>query len=202
MWLATSLLILISALLAVAHTTQGQGTIVRLEVPSKEPEAGAEPFDVAVLVDGVTNLGAFEFELTYDGDVVKAEGVQEGPFLGSSGRRVQCLSPDIADGSVLLRCVTLGATPDGPTGSGVLAVVTFRPASPGTSPLHFARLTLTDPPANPLAAEAEDAALTVAQPQGGGFSWTLWGAVAGGVAAVLVLSGAAVWWFRRQARKT
>jgi hypothetical protein len=68
MWLATSLLMLISALLAVAHTTQGQGTTVRLEVPSKEPEAGAEPFDVTVLVDSVTNLGAFEFELTYDGD--------------------------------------------------------------------------------------------------------------------------------------
>ena len=202
MWLATSLLIVIPALLAIPHTTQGQGTIVRLEVPSKEPEAGAEPFDVTVLVDSVTNLGAFEFELTYDGGVVKVEDVQEGPFLGSSGRRVQCLPPDIADSSVLLRCVTLGATPDGPTGSGVLAVVTFRPTSAGTSPLHFARVILTDPPANTLPAEAEDAALTVTQPRGGGFSWTLWGSVAGGVVVVLVLAGAAVWWFRRQASST
>jgi hypothetical protein len=53
-----------------------------------------------------------------------------------------------------------------------------------------------------LAAGAEDAALTVAQPKGGGLSWTLWGSVAGGVAAVLVLSGAAIWWFRRQASST
>jgi len=201
MLLAASLLILIPALLVDAHATQGQGATVRLEVPSKEPQVGAGSFDVSVLVDDVTNLGAFEFQLTYDGNVVETEDAKEGPFLGSSGRRVQCLPPEMASGSLVFRCVTLGATPDGPTGSGVLAVVTFRPAGAGTSSLHFGRVVLTDPPGTPFAAGTEDASLIVEE-SGGGFAWILWGSVAGGVAAVLVLSGAAVWWFRRRVSRT
>lgn len=195
-WMWPILLLSILAILVAAHTAHGQGATVRLEVPSKGLKVGGEPFNVAVVVDDATNLGAFEFELTYDQGIVELQDAQEGPFLGSSGRRVNCLPPDKAAGSVLLRCVTLGATPDGPNGSGTLATLTFQPVGAGTSPLHFVRVIVTDPPANILASGTEDASVTIEQK--GGFRWALWGPVIGGVAAVLAVAGAGAWYARRR----
>lgn len=188
------------AVFVAAYPAQAQQATVRLEVPSRNPRAGGGSFDVDVVVDNVTNLGAFQFELTYDQDIVEVEDVQEGPFLGSSGRTVDCLPSDQAAGSALLTCVTLGATPAGPNGSGVLAVLTFKPVGLGISPLHLQSVQLTDPPANPLAVEAVDSSITVEERQGGGFAWALWGPVIGGVAAVVAVAAAAAWWFRRQPR--
>jgi general secretion pathway protein D len=154
-----------------------------------------------VVVDDVTNLGAFEFELTYDPDVVELQEAKEGLFLGSSGRPVQCLPPRRSEGSIVFTCVTLGATPDGPTGSGVLAALTFQPVGAGTSPLHLEQLILTDPPANRLPSQTEDASVTVEQTQEGGFRWALWGPVIGGVAAALAAAGAGAWWLLRRPRQ-
>jgi hypothetical protein len=182
-----------------AHAAQGQSTMVRLELLTKSPRVGEGTVSVSVVVEQVTNLGAFEFELTYDEHILELQDVQEGPFLGSSGRRAECLPPETAAGSLLFRCVTLGATPDGPTGSGVLATVTFQPAGAGTSPIHFARLVLTDPPANPLAATGQDASITVEE--AGGFDWALWGPVLGGVAGAVVAIMASAWYVRRRWRR-
>jgi hypothetical protein len=194
-WMWPMVLLSILAILAAAHTAQGQGATVRLEAPSKGLKVGGEPFDVAVVVDDVTNLGAFEFQLTYDQGIVELQDVQNGPFLASSGRQVNCLPPDKAPGTVLLRCVTLGATPDGPNGSGTLATVTFRALGAGTSPLHFGHVILTDPPANILASGTEDASVTI-EPKQGGFRWVVWGPVIGAVAVVLVVGS--VWYTRRR----
>ena len=181
-----------------AHAAQGQGAMVRLELPSENPRVGGGTLSVSVVVDQVTNLGAFEFELTYDQHILEFKDVQEGPFLGSSGRRVQCLPPETTAGSLLFRCVTLGATPDGPTGSGALATLTFQPVGDGISPLHFARLILTDPPANLLAATGQDASITVEKRKASGFDWALWGPVLGGVAGAAVAIMASAWYVRRR----
>jgi len=197
-WIWPIAFLSVVAVFAAAGTAQGQDTTVRLEVPREHLKVGGQPFSVSVAVDDVTNLGAFEFELTYDPNIVEIKDVQEGPFLGSSGRPVTCFPPRRAVGSTAFTCVTLGATPDGPAGSGALATLTFQPVGVGTSLLHFARLTLTDPPANRLAAEAEDTSLTVGQMQAGNFHWALWGPVIG--IGALVAGAAAVsaaWWARR-----
>ena len=173
-WTWSAVLLALLAMVAI-QTAQAQGATVRIEIPSEGPKVGGEPFSVNVVVDDVTNLGAFEFQLTYDPSVVGLQDFKEGPFLGSSGRRVECLPPRTAEGSLHFTCVTLGATPDGPTGSGVLATLTFQPVGAGTSALHLEQVTLADPPANRLPAQAEDASVTVGQTQEGGFRWVFWG---------------------------
>jgi hypothetical protein len=191
-------LLSVVAVFVAAHTAESQGTVVRLEVPSESLKVDGEAFSVDVIVNDVANLGSFQLALTYDPGVIEFQDVKEGPFLGSSGRRVECLPPDTTAGSVGFLCVTLGATPDGPSGSGVLATLTFQPVGAGTSPLHFSILVLTDPPASRLPADTEDASVRVEQPGGGGIRWALWGPVIGGIAAVLVVAGAGAWYARRR----
>lgn len=185
----------------VGQQTYAQEPIVSVEMASTTVDAGGDVFTASIVVQNVTNLGAFQFDLAYDAAVLAAEGVEEGDFLGSSGREVRCLPPREQAGSVGLSCVTLGAAPDGPTGSGVLATVTFRPVAAGASTLHFARVTLTDPPANQLPSQAQDVTVTVEGDNGGsssGFRWVLWGPVIGGAAAALVAAGGFAWWTRRR----
>lgn len=182
-----------------------QEATVHIKVPSTGVAADGGPFTVSVVVEDVTNLGAFQFDLTYDPAVLAMVEIEEGPFLGSSGREVQCLTPRMERGSLGLTCVTLGAVPDGPSGSGELATITFRPLASGSSPLHFTRLTLTDPPAQPLPTQAQDATVTVAsgessagQSDDGGPAWALWAPVIGvGVLALGAAGALAAWWARR-----
>jgi len=192
----------VAVLLLGASPAAGQEATVRMEAPSTEIVANGSPFTVSVVVQDVTNLGAFEFDLTYDSAILTSAGIEEGVFLGSSGRQVQCLPSRTQAGLVGLTCVTLGATPDGPNGSGVLASITFQPIAPGSSTLHLTRLTLTDPPAQPIAAQAKDATITVSGPPGsggGGFAWALWGPVIG--VGALALGAAAVWTAWRVCRR-
>jgi hypothetical protein len=198
--------LLLSALLAATATFSvlapgafAQEPTVHFQAASTEVGVNDGPFTLSAVLDDVTNLGAFEFTLTYDPAILRFTDVQEGPFLGSSGRRVQCLPAQTVEGSMRLACVTLGATPDGPSGSGVLANVTFEPLATGSSALRLTRVIITDPSANTMPSQTQDATVTVTAGGGsGGFRWTLWGPIIGGVILALgAASGAAVWWARR-----
>lgn len=215
--------------LLVATRAVAQEPTVHVEVPATEVAANGEPFTLTVVVEDVTNLGAFQFDLTYDPSVLTLVDVQEGPFLGSSGREVTCLPPRMAEGSLGLSCVTLGATPDGPNGAGELATLLFQAVAAGTSPLQFERLILTDPPAERMNAGREHGCLTLEpavestyaatlwtpptdaadgdeelclqRASESGFAWIIWGPVIG--IAVLALAAAmisAAWWLRRSRR--
>jgi len=198
-------LTVVALLLLPASPAAAQEATVHVEVPLTAVAADSGPFTVSVVVEDVANLGAYQFDLTYDPAIVRFVEVHEGAFLGSSGRQVQCLPARTQEGLIGLTCVTLGATPDGPNGSGVLTTITFEPVAPGSSPLHFARLTLTDPPGQALPSGAQDATVKVAGAEsaatesgGEGFAWGLWGPVIG--IGALALGAAAVsgaWWVRR-----
>jgi hypothetical protein len=89
-------------------------------------------------MDYPSGLGAFEFTITFDASVAGVTSVSPGPFLGSTGRAVNCAAPAILPGSVAYSCRTLGNTPGGPQGSGVLATIAFQPgAAFGSTNLAF-----------------------------------------------------------------
>ncbi len=132
-----------------AGTVSGQGTVTSVVAPSSWPLDGGD-FDVEIRVEDIENLGAYEWELTYDPAVLELVEVVNGSFLGSTGRPVFCLDPVLDEGSVRLGCVTMGPEPPGPTGSGVLSVLTFSPVANGASPLDLSSVQLCDPLANDL----------------------------------------------------
>lgn len=165
LWVGLAAAVFGVATLTVAPRAAAQEAKLRLDVPSAQIRVGDPAFAVEVAVDDVVNLGAFEFDLTYDSSVLEFVGVDVGPFLGSSGRNVRCLDPRVHPGYVRFVCVTLGATPArGADGSGVLATVTLAPTGPGTSPLHFDSAILVQPDGQAIPGALQDASITVASP--------------------------------------
>ncbi len=118
-------------------------------------------FSVDVAVDSVSGLGAYQFTLVFDPNIVAFSSVSNGFFLGSSGRVVFCDSPRLTLNSVRFACVTLGPTPPAPSGSGVLARVTFLAIGAGTSPLDLQNVILADIDGNQIPAADQDGSVTV-----------------------------------------
>lgn len=186
-------------------TTAAQETIVRLETPTDEVKLEGSPFKVNVLVDNVVNLGGFQFSLEFDPTVLKAIAVEDGPFLGSSGREVICGGEEVAEASVSLVCVTLAAPVSlggvpGADDAGVLATVEFSAAGEGETSLGLRNVKLVqaevDEAGTPITipTASEDGMVTVTG--GDGFAWVLWGPVIAGVVLVVSAGAASFWWFR------
>ena len=119
------------------------------------------PFKVDIVVDNVVNLGAYELSLSFNSTILRYAGAANGPFLGSSGRSVWCPVLDWSEASVRMVCVTLGPEPPGPSGSGVLATVTFLPVDTGEAQVKIEGIILTDPMAKVMTAGRQDGTVTV-----------------------------------------
>ncbi len=107
-------------------------------------------FTVSLTVSDVINLGAFEFTLAYSPTLVEVmtATMPLSSFLGSTGRSVAVplLAPIISNtqGTIIYGAYSDGSQP-GVNGNGVLAIVTLRARTGGTS-----RLTLLNTVSNPL----------------------------------------------------
>ncbi len=91
------------------------------------------------VVSGVpsTGLGAFEFTLRFDPDVLEVAEVELGPTLEETGRSYQCLQRSDEPGIHAFACFSLGSAPPGPQGDLTLATVTFLPINPGSTLLFM-----------------------------------------------------------------
>ncbi len=205
-WLWFGLLAAAMGIALNGTTGAAQQTTVRLETPGGKVKLEDPAFTVSVVIDDVVNLAGFQFSLEFDPTVLEATAVQEGPFLGSSGREVMCGGTEIAAGSARLLCVSVGATVSqggvaGPDGGGVLAVVEFIAVGEGETSLGLRDVKLVEAEVDEsgapvgIPAATLDGVVTVAG--GDGFAWVLWGPVIA-VGAVLIVSAAAasLWWFR------
>jgi hypothetical protein len=136
-------------------------------LPASRTVTVGETFTLDVGISGVTNLGAFEFTLAYNPSVVTPTAATLGPFLGSTGltNTVPPGAPLISAGQLTYGAYSYGGT-SGPSGSGVLASLTFKARVPGASALHFRTdavfaPVLADPHGSLLSAVAQDGSLNV-----------------------------------------
>jgi hypothetical protein len=117
-------------------------------------------------------LGGYGFTVLFDPTAMKYVSVQNGSFLGSTGRLpFMCdnsVSHNPLNGAVGYSCFSTGNPPGGPTplgpeGSGVLAEITFVPLAEGTTALQFqdAILAQADPYATQIPATAGSGSVTV-----------------------------------------
>jgi hypothetical protein len=113
--------------------------------PASQGVLVGEFFTVDVRVGNVNNLGAYEFALEFDSDVVSYVFVSNGSFLGSSGRLVFCPDAITDVGKLRFGCVTSDGGTPGASGSGQLAQVVFQAVAPGTSSLDLTTVALTNP---------------------------------------------------------
>jgi len=132
---------------------------------AKAQTTGAKPFSfaaadmgfitVTVEAKSASDLGGFEFKLSYPPEIVKIADpadVTIGAFLASTGRTVSPLGPSIdnTSGKVTFGGYSYG-TSAGASGDGVLASIKFTVIIPGNGLLELQTATLTDSKANLLA---------------------------------------------------
>lgn len=144
------------------------GTTAVVIDPQSQQVGPGDVFAVDVVVQSVKNLGAYDFTLVYNPNVINFESVTNLSFLGSTGRSVSC-PPPMAEGWLLrFGCVTTGLGIPGPSGSAQLAEIIFRAAAPvpypGWSTLQFQEVGLADPLGEPISAQLGSGSVYVLSP--------------------------------------
>jgi thermitase len=139
---------------------------VKLEPPDIRASLGFT-FTVDVVIEGIVDLGSFQFDVTYDPSVVTVDDVRLGPFLGSTGRSVTEIGPHIDNGAGATGYgATSSGTDPGPDGTGVLAVlatITFHATGLGSSSLHFGEnMTVAHTSGSVIPIVAQDGSVAVA----------------------------------------
>jgi hypothetical protein len=142
--LGVGLLIAAAAVSSNGGTVGAQTAVMKVVPASQTVDIGAGNFTLEVLaeqVDDPNGLAAFEFKLSYDPEVIRFVGVKAGPFLGSTGRDAHCTASrhdSAGTEDIQFGCGTIAQGPPwGPTGSGLLATVTFAPRAAGTTSLNL-----------------------------------------------------------------
>jgi len=136
------------------NTASGQGAVLTIDAPSSVPAGGGE-FEVRIEIEGAQNLGAYEWWIRYDRNVVELtqppeSAISDGGFLGSTGRTVSCLPPilppsqGLEPGNVRFGCNSAGAAP-GVNGNGLLSTIRFVPVAGGSPNIQFVCAGLADP---------------------------------------------------------
>jgi general secretion pathway protein D len=126
---------------------------ISIQSPATNPTVG-DTFIVDVNVADITDLYAFQFDLSFDPTLLSAVSVAEGAFLPSSGTTFFIPGTiDNVGGTITANADTLiGAIP-GVTGDGTLVEVELTALAPGTSALSFGNEILLDSSLNDITAE-------------------------------------------------
>lgn len=130
--------------------------------PATKHASLSSVFTVTLTVEDVTNLAAFQTELTYSPAIVHVTAVTVGAFMGSTGRTVSPVVPTIDNtaGKVTFGAFTFGSQA-GVSGSGVLAVIAFQPQTVGTTILRLQNSGLAEPNGNVIVVTTEDGQVQV-----------------------------------------
>ena len=168
-----------TAAFAASFVGSGAGQSVpalSIDPPSTTVAAGGPAFQVRLLIDDVTStqgLGGYTLLMDYNPAVVRALGVNDTGYVGSTGNASLCPSTAIDHdaGRLGLFCFTIpvfsepGPRTDEPQ---VLAVISLEPIAAGTTTLDIADTTAIDPQGNGLGATTANGSVTVGpRPDGG-----------------------------------
>ena len=123
----------------VAALTSVQAPASLAIEPSEGTVTVGEIFTRSVTIKNAEDMGAFEFTLQYNKSALKVRKVTLGSFPSSTGRTFTALDPliDEASGKVTFGAYSIGSTPNGANGQGVIAIIEFLALAEGSSNLLF-----------------------------------------------------------------
>lgn len=153
------LLVLLAWGSTVTATRAQSQAAVKLEPQSVQAATGTS-VELQVAIESVQNLGAFQFTLVYDPDLVEVRAISVGDFPASTGRNVNPLGPKIEAGRALFGAFSFGNAA-GPEGDGALAVVTLAAKKPGTSELRLEDVQVVDVAGNRIPTQVEDGSIRI-----------------------------------------
>ena len=126
------------------------------------PATVGSTMDLAVRISDIADLYGYQFTLTFDAALLKANSVAEGAFLGTAG-------PTFSDGGVIDNATglisfvfntRLGAGA-GASGSGDLAHISLNALSAGSAALTFSDVLFLDSHQNQIAVRADNGSVQV-----------------------------------------
>jgi hypothetical protein len=133
---------------------------VLVSSPSSEMRVGGGPYTVVVSIADASRVSTVSFALTFNPNLVRVRGVNQGSFMSQGGQQVGFAQQvDSAAGRV---DVTLTRTGDtvGASGAGSLAVVLFDAVAAGNVTLNVNGVA-TGPGGSPITLKVTPAAVTV-----------------------------------------
>ncbi|MGD8505765.1 MAG: cohesin domain-containing protein [Candidatus Bathyarchaeota archaeon] len=143
-FITNSLLICVAVVLVMGGIgTASPETVVTVS-PKIYEVAPGESFNVTITVTDVADLYSYDANMTFNPTVLNCTGVTEGPFLEAAGT-TWWMDPDIRNdkGYVLFgNSLFIPLPPEGATGNGVLAKVTFKVLAEGATSIHFSMTAL------------------------------------------------------------
>lgn len=162
-------LLLLPAFMAGERAAAQEGPTLSVDPPAQTVGLEAEPFEVEILVDGVTaeeGLGGYTLALSYDPAVLHALTISDSGLLEGGENAFLCPATGIDNdtGQLAHLCMTLVIIPEPGlpvTGPKVLALVSFDPVGEGTTSLDLSQSGLMDPEGNDLAAATSNGEVTV-----------------------------------------
>ncbi len=146
---------------------QGGGAALAQAGPTVRPARASltqHTATAAIVAQGMTNLGGFEFDLAADPAVARLQDAQLGPLLAASGRTTGTLGPLLGGQGESLGFGAYSYDPSGQnrpgaSGDGVLAYATLTVVGEGVTGLALSRPLFVDVEANIQAVAAADAAV-------------------------------------------
>ncbi len=141
-----------------------------------------------VLVEDVTDLYVFEFQIAFDPTLVEVVQIQPGDFLSPDWLLENSVDND--NGTLAYALCQLNPSPP-QSGDGVLATITWRGKVMGTSPITLTYMQLGAPLGVPIPASTQDGEITVGEPSPGPTITSLSpdSATTGGPAFTLTVNG-------------
>ncbi len=138
----------------------GAPCLVEFEPARIDAHVG-ETFELYVIVRDAKNLFSAPFHLPFNRELLDAEEVGEGDFLGADGKQTVFLKSIQADrGRIIVGLARLGKV-GGRSGSGRLVRVKLRAKKPGTATLTLERLDFRDPDLKPIAVQSSPAIIAI-----------------------------------------
>ena len=112
--------------------------------PAAQSHQIGDTFAVDVMVNGAADLGAFQFDLSFDKNLLQYVSLTGGTLIADTGRVVTPVGPNVGVGVVSYGQISSdGGKPGANGGPYKLATITFQGIDVGTSPLDLGKVILT-----------------------------------------------------------
>lgn len=138
-----------------------EATSISIQPTTQTINAG-QSFSLAVDIANVTDLFAFQLDLTFNPHVLSGVGLSEGAFLASGGTTFFIPGTiDNVNGTIAFNADSLIGTIPGVTGSGTLLNVQFQGIGSGTSGIGVTNVSLLDSAFSTITTTTANGSVTV-----------------------------------------
>ena len=134
--------------------------------PSSSTVSPGQTFAIDIRISDVYDLYGWEFNLTWNSNLLDVIDVTEGPFLKQGGETFFTYQKNNSAGYILVDCTLLGNVP-GVNGSGTLAYVKFYAEKEGDTVLDLHDTILINSLEQEIPHTTNDGNVTISQPVGG-----------------------------------